>query len=591
MLGPIFNREVLTVPRRSRHYTARALYLLILWVLTVTAWQATFGALGLGVGVSQGDLAYFGALIFQVLSFLELTLVMFFAALFAASAITLEKDRRTFILLLLTDLSNAEIVLGKLFGNLLHILTLVVCAIPVLALTILLGGVAGQQVILASVVLVASAVAAGSLGALIALWRDKTFQTLAMTVLALVLYLLLAEALAAVPGLEGLAPVVNPFRTLQSVIDQDVTTAEGLPPVAGFTALMLAVSAGLNGLGLWKLRVWNPSGEPIIQRDAPDEAEKEAMEKAAAVARNIHAAPGQARPVWPNPILWREVATRAYGARGLLIKLGYLAVVGLICYAAVATLPPPGRADRYLLALGLVPVVQLSLLLLNAQAVTAITTERDLKALELLLVTDLRPPELLFGKLGGILWNTKEIVLPPLLLVGWFMLRGYVGVETGFYLLISLVVLIAFTATLGVHIGLRMVNTRVAIGQSLGTVFFLFLGTLLAIYLILVSGRFEGQWTSFLAFLAIGIGGLWFVLGGRSPSGAIRIAAIACPLAMFYVVLSAVIGNPRTGQAGDPLPPFLLLTGSFGFTVAAMLVPLLSEFEVALGYKAPVDEE
>ena len=46
---------------------------------------------------------------------------MFFAALSAAGTITQEKDRRTFILLLLTDLRNYEIVLGKLLGSLLQI--------------------------------------------------------------------------------------------------------------------------------------------------------------------------------------------------------------------------------------------------------------------------------------------------------------------------------------------------------------------------------------------------------------------------------------------------------------------------------------
>jgi hypothetical protein len=36
--------------------------------------------------------------------------------------------------------------------------------------------------------------------------------------------------------------------------------------------------------------------------------------------------------------------------------------------------------------------------------------------------------------------------------------------------------------------------------------------------------------------------------------------------------------------------PFLVISSAFGFTVAAMLVPVLSEFEVALGYTAPAEE-
>jgi hypothetical protein len=262
----------------------------------------------------------------------------------------------------------------------------------------------------------------------------------------------------------------------------------------------------------------------------------------------------------------------------------------LICYGVVWSMRTPERANRLLVALSIVPATVLSLLLLNAQAVTSVTTERDLKALELLLVSDLSPKEFLFGKLGGVFYNSKEIIIPPLLLVGALAWWGYIGWETWLYLEIALIVLIVFTATLGIHIALHRENTRLAIGQSLGTIFFLFVGTLICIYLILVSGRFEQQWTSFIFFLAIGIGGLWVILGGTHPSAAITLAAVACPLAVFYTVTGVLIGDPRTGKEGDPLWPFLVISSAFAFTVAAMLVPLLSEFDVALGYKTPAEE-
>ena len=43
MLGPIFAREFLTVPRRAGHYGIRAASLGLLWTLGVTAWLATGG--------------------------------------------------------------------------------------------------------------------------------------------------------------------------------------------------------------------------------------------------------------------------------------------------------------------------------------------------------------------------------------------------------------------------------------------------------------------------------------------------------------------------------------------------------------------
>src|SRR5947208_5634129 len=76
-------------------------------------------------------------------------------------------------------------------------------------------------------------------------------------------------------------------------------------------------------------------------------------------------------------------------------------------------------------AYGLLPVGVLCLLLVAAQAATAITSERDTGALDLLLVTDLSPQEFIFGKLGGIAYNTKEFLVPPLILAvvyGWYEL-------------------------------------------------------------------------------------------------------------------------------------------------------------------------
>ncbi len=40
--------------------------------------------------------------------------MLFFAPFFTAASIAHEKDRRTFVLLLMTDLSDLEIVLGKM---------------------------------------------------------------------------------------------------------------------------------------------------------------------------------------------------------------------------------------------------------------------------------------------------------------------------------------------------------------------------------------------------------------------------------------------------------------------------------------------
>ena len=186
MLGPIFMRELATVPRRKGHFPTRAALLGLLAILGVTLWQAT---VGFTQSATLGETARFGLLYFQIVVYVELLLLLFFAALSAASTVSQEKDRRTFILLLLTDMRDYEIVLGKLLGSLLPLTAMLLTTVPVLAMLLLLGGIDPTQVIQAAVVLATAAYAAGSLGGLVALWRERTYQALALSVLALVLYI------------------------------------------------------------------------------------------------------------------------------------------------------------------------------------------------------------------------------------------------------------------------------------------------------------------------------------------------------------------------------------------------------------------
>jgi ABC-type transport system involved in multi-copper enzyme maturation permease subunit len=606
LLGPIFAREWLTVPRRARHYVVRTAYLGLLWVMGLTAWQVT---VGWSHPASLGDGARFGTLLFLILTkWVQLPLLLFFAALSAASAVSQEKDRRTFVLLLLTDLRSYEIVLGKLLGSLLQIALLVTGMIPVLALLMVLGGVAPWQVAQATLVLAATALAAGSVGNLIALWREKTFQALALTVLALILYYCLVSALGALPSVSDRFAAdkahlgwavehgrgwLDPFLALQSVVEPASDRAAGVAPAYGFTGMMVLISIALNAWGIVRLRVWNPSGEPIMQRERPEEEEEKDRAKA-------HAAPGPARRVWANPILFREIRTRAYGRRPLLVKTAYAVVLGLVCVYALAPLVGSEDPPKLTLApaLVLVGVGILSLLLVSAQAVTAITSERDTGALDLLLVTDLTPKEFIFGKLGGILYNTKEYLLPPFVLAAIYAGYGQLATPPAAHLeqllpkniealvcvIGALVVLFAFTQVLGIHVALRTSNSRLAIINTLATMFFLSAGTLLCIELIKINPtHFEYQWASFILFIASGIGGLWWVLSGDRPSAALTLASWACPLGMFYTVTNIYVAKPGSQESTDPLMPFLVTVGAFGFTVAAMLIPLLSEFDVALG--------
>jgi len=268
--------------------------------------------------------------------------------------------------------------------------------------------------------------------------------------------------------------------------------------------------------------------------------------------------------------------TWAYGRKVLVIKLVYLFLFGL----AAASLAWMVQADQPLtqtaVAAALVPLFLLSLLLVNAQAVTSLTSERDVRALDLLLVTDLTPKEIVYGKLGGVLYNTKEMVVLPVLLCGYMWFVDAVSLENLVFLVLGLAVMYVFVAMLGVHSGMTYANSRSAIATSLGTLFFLFVGVATCMRMMVAfSGSFQAQLQPFLALTIGGGVGLYVSLGARNPSTAIGVASFLCPFATFYAITSFLLDYT--------LGVFLVTVAAYGFTTAAMLVPAIYEFDVATG--------
>ena len=576
--GPIFSREALTSPRQLRRLLIRSGYVAALFVLMYTAGQAMFGWQQVR---SIGDMARFGNIVFQIFSIVQLSLVLFFALLFAASGVAQEKDRQTLILLLMTDLRDHELILGKLFASLLTVLVLLTASIAVLFFVQLLGGVGIDQVIWSLAICAASAFAAGSWGLLVAYWREKTFQTLAISVLGLVLLLGVVEGILAVLPTASAAAhwvsLLDPYRVLFTVLDP-LSKHRGLTPAHvsawDFLLVMAGVALVINGITLARLRVWNPS-RLFVPTTALGEEE---AESAATGTRSASALAAPGRRIWSNPVVWREMRTKAYGRKILVIKAAYVVFAAFIV-GFVAQQPASGELVLGMISpsgVGFVGLCLISLMLINAQAVTALTSERDGKTLELLLLTDVTAKEFIYGKLGGILYNTRELIIIPLGLAAYFAYAGRTTIEQFVYLAAGFLVLVIFAAMLGLHSGLSFDRSRTAIANSLGTIFFLFIGIFIFM-LLLVEARssFAQQFASFVVFILAGSIALYASLSHKNPSGALMLSAGVLPFLTFYAITEYLL----QGSLGVCFS----IAAAYGFTTLAMLVPAVSEFDVALG--------
>jgi ABC-type Na+ efflux pump permease subunit len=569
--GPIFYREALTVPRQIKHYLIRSGYLFALLVLLYTTSQATFGW---QVYRSPTALAQFGELVFQIFALIQLTLALAVSLVFAAGNVSLEKDRKTLVLLLVTDLRDRELVLGKLAASILQIAVLQAVSIPIFMMLTLLGGTTLQQVLWVSLLTFTSSLLAGSWGTLVAFWKEKTFQTLAYGLLGLVV--LIGGVEIAALFLNPASPVtdwglvMNPYRALFRILAPFAqTSGTSTIGIQAWDAVIVqsVMVVVMNVFTIFMLRVWNPSRVTYqtIQK------EKDLSEKTQA-----------ARNVWSQPILWREMMTRAYGRQMIYIKLGYLAIAGLTGYGIYQLTTTGDMGGDLILGMISLPgfllilLSLLSMMLVNSQAVTAITTERDGGTLELLLVTNITAREFILGKLGGVFYNLKEAILAPIAIV-WLMfgLRT-LTTEAAVLLTLGYLVLIAFSAMTGLHSGLTYPNSRRAISTSLGTMFFLFIGIFICMLLIVEArSSFALQLPSFLLFILGGSIGLWLSLTYRNPSPALTITAAILPFLTFYAITAFLLGGS--------LDVFLSISFAYGFAITSMLVPAISEFDIAIG--------
>ena len=601
MIGPIFQREYATLPRRPRHFVARLAFLAMVFAIICTTWLLLAGIQPVQ---NAGDLARFGVLIFQLIAPFQLIVLLFVAALAGVSAVSFEKDRQTLTLLLMTSLSNSEVVLGKIGAGLLSSLNAFIATAPVVFLLPLLGGVSVQQAFGCLLLTGSTLVLCCVLGATIAFWREKTFQAIAVTTLLIALWIAFGEAVAfgAVPGISPrFAPLISPLRAVWDL-------AQPIPSARWFVGLGVlgnailpsvvfsTVAAGLTLFSIRMLRVWNPSRErrPVATEYETSDAE-------------LSANPGQAnsvkvwksrepRAMWNNPVLWREVKTWAYGRKILFIRIAYLLLAGLIGFGLIRTLPSSevgatvtsGNYSDALVSNSVAlfaPLMVFSLILINALAVNSITNERDAGALDLLLVTEITPWSFVLGKIAGVLYATKEMVLVPIVLAATYWWFGGLSAENLVFLVLSLLVMDVFVAMLGIHCGMIYSQSRSAIGTSLGTVFFLFLGVAMCMLIMLMfRGSFGRQLAPFLFIILGGGTGLYMALGNMNPSPAITLTSFLLPFLTFFAITSFILRNQE-------LTVFSTVTLSYGFATAAMLIPAISEFQFAQSQWRPQQEE
>ena len=211
------------------------------------------------------ELARYGQTLYLTIISIELTIILLVAPAATAGAVCLDKMRGTLDHMLTTDLSNAEIVLGKLGVRLVPVLGLVACVLPIMALSGLLGGIDPTALFGSFLAAIACAVLGCSLALTLSVWGRKTHEVLMITYLLIIFWLFSPFLLTTlfystgVPSLRFAAPALldwleytNPFYLAWAPYRKPGSV--GLTTYLVFLGSCLGISAILAALSTCRIR-------------------------------------------------------------------------------------------------------------------------------------------------------------------------------------------------------------------------------------------------------------------------------------------------------------------------------------------------
>jgi ABC-type transport system involved in multi-copper enzyme maturation permease subunit len=404
--GPVFVFESRILARRWHGYAGRALFITAILVgLAVTWWANVEIWSAARAGITAGKLAALasaGEQFFYAFAGIQITIVFLVAPAATAGAICQDRAQGILTQLAMTDLSSAEIVLGKLASRLAPVLGLLVCALPVLALATLLGGIDPLAVFGLFAVSVAVAVLGCALALAFSLWVDKTHEAIMAVVLLWIAWLISLPTWAgyARSGFVSLPPEwfrkANPILLIYSPYLWP--NYVGVWDVVLFVAGAFLLSAFLAGLTI-----------AFLRRSVRNAGAKSARKTVLHTILDFKPLAWLERLPGPsldgNPVLWREWHRNRPSrlARLLWAIYGLAAITGTawgICEAFRYGVDTSGGGSSLLYGTVVLQFL-FGLLLLAAQAPSSLAEERIRNNLDVLLTTPLSTREIVWGKWLG----------------------------------------------------------------------------------------------------------------------------------------------------------------------------------------------
>jgi ABC-type transport system involved in multi-copper enzyme maturation permease subunit len=394
--GPVFAYERVAAARRWHLYAGRAF---LVAALLVSMMVIAGKHVATGPGINAQQYAKLGEYYFYALIGVEMAIVMLAAPAATAGAICLDRARGNLAHMLVTDLSDAEIVLGKLAARLLPVLGLVACSWPVMALSSLLGGIDPVALMLAFAVILTTAIFGCTLALALSVWARKTHEVVMATYTVLGFILL---AYIFWQGLARSAAVPRPPEWLLYVNPVYITYVPYWYPntatwfeYAQFFGAYVSLSIVLALLAVWRMR----------PRSVREMGRPGAAWHMGWLGRIVRYFPSPS--IDGNPVLWREWHRSRPSPWMVLLVAAVIGSTTLCCICGAVEMfihgvhAGPGNLAEDAGVYGYMLQVIFGLLMFSAVAPTALAEERQRGSLDVLMTTPLSTTSIVLGKWWG----------------------------------------------------------------------------------------------------------------------------------------------------------------------------------------------
>lgn len=521
--NPVLQRELLTNLRANRAFLLMLLYQLALAAVLLVAYPSG----------QRMDLSTDSSAARQLVDFFFLgqyVLASLMAPTFAAGAISGEKERKTYEMLLASPLRPAAIVVGKMVASLSHLAVLIIASLPIIMLALPLGGVSIYEVLAAYLWLMISIILFGAIG----LWCSCVFRRTASSLVVSYLAILPLVILGALFW-RGLESSGNLRLTLATVV---------LPPIyLSVSTILCAMTAhrllyppdvGSEGKEVVDLEEESKNAiGMIIQRDQfPDRLF--APPRRTTLMKDV-----------ANPVYDKEIHAELFSQGTLMLRL-VIQISMLLAIPLMATFLfiMPKYCAWYICY-----VLVFNILVAPVFSAGSLTSERERQTLELLLTTVLQPWQIMWGKLLAgfrVSYVLTMFLMWPMVLA---FILGFQMYGTNWMSVVCFF-LIVFAAAVFNSVSALLCS---AICKKTSVAMLLSYSVLILLYFMPVAAWYLGS----------------NVAASAQSLESIKLVGIASPLmTAFWVPLDSNILNMQNTQSGE----WGLVLLYFAFTVTSVLL-------------------